>query len=167
MMAETVVRRGEVGDIEPAFAVWWAAETARRGGPPPRVSEERVRGYARRARASLFVAEGGQAGGVVGMALLTPATSRPDDISVLQMVFVSLKRWSEGVGGRLHRLRHTVWHTVRAAWFDPKMTDRRRYVSTKSTELRFKVLLTEGDARARFYREGFDGFATPSPSRPR
>ncbi len=165
-MAEVVVRRGGAEDIEPAFAVWRAAETARRGGPPPRVSEERVRGYARRARASLLVAEGG-AGGLVGMALLTPATSRPDDISVLQMVFVSLKRWSEGVGGRLHRLRHTVWHTVRAAWFDPRMTDRRRYVSTKSTELRFKALLTEGDARARFYREGFDGFATPSPSRPR
>jgi hypothetical protein len=40
---------------------------------------------------------------------------------------------------------------------------RRRYESTKPTELRFKALLTEGDARVRFYREGFDGFATLSP----
>ena len=86
--------------MEPAFAVWRAAETARRGGPPPPVSEGRVRGYARRARASLFVAEGGT-GGVVGMALLTPATSRPADLSVLQMVFVSPERWGEGIGGRL------------------------------------------------------------------
>jgi hypothetical protein len=61
----------------------------------------------------------------------------------LQMVFVSLKRWSEGVGGRLHRLRHTVWHTVRAAWFDPKMTDRGRFDTTNHTELRFHALLTE------------------------
>jgi len=38
-----------------------------------------------------------------------------------------------------------------------------RFVSTKPIELRFKALLTEGDARVRFYREGFDGFATPSP----
>lgn len=99
-MAEVVVRRGGAEDIEPAFAVWRAAETARRGGPPPRVSEERVRGYARRARASFFVAEG-EAGGLVGMALLTPATSRPDDVSVLQMVFISPERWGEGIGGRL------------------------------------------------------------------
>ena len=95
-----VVRRGRAEDVEPAFAVWRAAETARRGGPPPRVSEERVRGYARRARASFLVAEVG-AGELVGMALLTPATSRPDDVSVLQMVFVSPGCWGEGVGGRL------------------------------------------------------------------
>lgn len=99
-MAEVVVRRGGAEDVGPAFAVWRAAETARRGGPPPCVSEGRVRGYARRARASLFVAEGG-AGEVVGMSLLTPATSCPSDVSVLQMVFVSPERWGEGIGGGL------------------------------------------------------------------
>ncbi len=99
-MVEVVVRRGGAEDIEPAFAVWRAAEIARRGGPPPRVSEERVHGYTRKAGASLLVAEGG-AGGVVGMALLTLATSRPADVSVLQMAFVSPERWGEGIGGRL------------------------------------------------------------------
>ena len=59
-----------------------------------------MRGYARRAGASLYVAEGGT-GEVVGMALLTPATSCPDDVSVLQMVFVAPERWGEGIGGRL------------------------------------------------------------------
>ena len=58
-------------------------------------------------------------------------------------------------------------YEVSGAFCSRRPRGRRRYVSTKSTELRFKVLLTEGDARARFYREGFDGFATPSPSRPR
>ncbi len=33
---------------------------------------------------------------------------------------------------------------------------RRRFESTKPTELRFSALLTEGNARVRFYREGFD-----------
>jgi hypothetical protein len=47
--------------------------------------------------------------------------------------------------------------------FKSRTTGRCRYVSTKPIELRFKALLTEGDARVRFYREGFDGFATPSP----
>jgi hypothetical protein len=49
---------------------------------------------------------------------------------------------------------------VSAAWGG---AGRCRLESTKPTELRFKALLTEGDARVRFYREGFDGFATPSP----
>jgi hypothetical protein len=31
----------------------------------------------------------------------------------------------------------------------------RRFDSTKPTELRFSALLTEGDARVRFHREGF------------
>jgi hypothetical protein len=33
---------------------------------------------------------------------------------------------------------------------------RGRFESTKPTELRFSALLTEGNARVRFYREGFD-----------
>ena len=32
---------------------------------------------------------------------------------------------------------------------------RRRFDSTKPTELRFHALLTEGDARVHFHREGF------------
>jgi hypothetical protein len=32
---------------------------------------------------------------------------------------------------------------------------RRRFDSTKSTELRFRALLTEGDSRVIFHREGF------------
>ena len=31
---------------------------------------------------------------------------------------------------------------------------RRRFESTKSTDLRFNAVLTEGDARVRFHREG-------------
>ena len=34
-------------------------------------------------------------------------------------------------------------------------TGRRHYESTKPTELCFKALLSEGEARVRFYREGF------------
>ena len=98
-MVGVVVRTSDPGDCEPAFAVWRAAETARRGGPPPSTSEQRVRGYARRAGAVLLVADA--ASEVVGMALLTPTTSRPTDISALQMVFVAPERWGEGIGGRL------------------------------------------------------------------
>jgi hypothetical protein len=35
-------------------------------------------------------------------------------------------------------------------------TGRSRFDSTKPTELHFSALLTESDARVRFYREGFD-----------
>ncbi len=37
----------------------------------------------------------------------------------------------------------------------PSTTSRRRFDSTKPTELRFSALLTEGDARVHFHREGF------------
>ncbi len=84
---EPVVRRGHAEDLEPAFALWWRAESARRHGPPPSVSVERVRGYARRTGAFLLVAD--SAGEVVGMALVTPASSRPTEVAVVQMVFVA------------------------------------------------------------------------------
>jgi GNAT superfamily N-acetyltransferase len=94
-----VVRRGHAKDLEPAFALWWRAESARRQGPPSSVSVERVRGYARRIGAFLLVAD--SAGEIVGMALVTPASSRPTDVAVVQMVFVAPERWGEGIGGNL------------------------------------------------------------------
>ena len=47
----------------------------------------------------LLVAE--STGEVAGMALVTPATSRPPEVAVVQMVFVASERWGEGIGGRL------------------------------------------------------------------
>ena len=94
-----VVRRGQAEDLEPAFALWWRAENTRRHGPPPPTSVERVRGYARRKGAFLLVAEA--AGEVVGMALVTPASSSPSEVAVVQMVFVAPERWGEGIGGEL------------------------------------------------------------------
>jgi GNAT superfamily N-acetyltransferase len=99
MAGQTVVRSGHAGDLEPAFALWWRAEGARRHGPPPSASVERVRGYARRTGAFLLVAD--SAGELVGMALVTPASSRPGEVAVVQMVFVAPERWGDGIGGRL------------------------------------------------------------------
>jgi GNAT superfamily N-acetyltransferase len=48
----------------------------------------------------LLVAD--SAGEVVGMALVTPASSRPAEVvAVVQMVFVAPERWGEGIGGKL------------------------------------------------------------------
>jgi GNAT superfamily N-acetyltransferase len=95
-----VVRQGRAEDLQPAFALWWRAEGARRHGPPPSVSVRRVRGYARRSGAFLLVAD--SAGDeVVGMALVTPASSRPSEVAVVQMVFVAPERWGGGIGGKL------------------------------------------------------------------
>jgi GNAT superfamily N-acetyltransferase len=94
-----VVRCGRAEDLEPAFSVWWRAESARRHGPPPPVSVERVRGYAARAGAFLLVAD--LASEAVGMALLTPASSSPTEVAVVQMTFVVPERWGGGIGARL------------------------------------------------------------------
>src|SRR5215217_3621501 len=94
-----VVRHGQAEDLEPAFALWWRAESTRRHGPPPSVSVERVRGYARTTGAFLLMAD--SADEVMGMALVTPASSRPGEVAVVQMVFVTPERWGEGIGGRL------------------------------------------------------------------
>jgi ribosomal protein S18 acetylase RimI-like enzyme len=93
------VRRGHAEDFDPAFALWRRTESARRNAPPPSVSVERVLGYARRTGAFLQVADSG--GEVVGMALVTPASSSPDEVAVVQMVFVAPERWNEGIGGEL------------------------------------------------------------------
>ncbi len=97
--ARVEVRRGHAKDFDPAFALWRRAESARRGGPPPSVSVERVLGYARRTGAFLQVAD--SAGELVGMALVTPASSRPAEVAVVQMVFVAPERWGESIGGKL------------------------------------------------------------------
>jgi GNAT superfamily N-acetyltransferase len=97
--ARVEVRRGHAKDFDPAFALWRRAESARRKGPPPSVVVERVLGYARRSGAFLQVADSG--GEVVGMALVTPASSRPAEVAFVQMVFVAPERWGEGIGGRL------------------------------------------------------------------
>ena len=97
--ARVEVRHGHAKDFDPAFALWRRAESARRGGPPPSVSVEQVLGYARRTRAFLQVAD--SAGVLVGMALVTPASSRPAEVAVVQMVFVAPKRWGESIGGKL------------------------------------------------------------------
>jgi ribosomal protein S18 acetylase RimI-like enzyme len=94
-----VVRRGQAEDLEPAFTLWWRAESTRRHGTPPSASVERVRGYVRRKGAFLLVADA--ASEVVGMALVTPANSRPSEVAVVQMVFVTPERWGEGIGGKL------------------------------------------------------------------
>lgn len=98
-MNDVVIRDGGPEDFASAFAVWRAAETARRGAPIGSVTEERVHGYARRTGAFLLVADA--AGEVVGMSLATPATSRPRELCVIQMVFVVPERWGGGIGGRL------------------------------------------------------------------
>src|SRR5919112_5409610 len=99
MAGGSVVRRGQAEDFEPAFTLWWRAESTRRNGPPPPVSVERVRGYARRKGAFLLVADA--VGEVVGMVLVTPADSRPAEVAVVQMVFVAPERWGEGIGTEL------------------------------------------------------------------
>jgi GNAT superfamily N-acetyltransferase len=99
MADETVVRCGHAEDLETAFALWWRAESARRHGPHPPVSVERVRGYARRTGTFLLVAD--SAGEIVGMALVTPASSRPAEVAVVQMMFVAPERWGEGIGRKL------------------------------------------------------------------
>jgi len=99
MADETAVRSGHAGDLEPAFALWWRAESTRRHGPPPSVSVERVRGYARTTGAFLLMAD--SADEVMGMALVTPASSRPGEVAVVEMVFVTPERWGDSIGGRL------------------------------------------------------------------
>ena len=41
------------------------------------------------------------AGEIVGMALVTPASSSPSEVAVVQMVSVAPERWGEGIGGEL------------------------------------------------------------------
>jgi ribosomal protein S18 acetylase RimI-like enzyme len=105
-MGDTEFRRGVAADIEPAVAVWVAANRARRGGvPPPPEQEVRARGHVDNPEAVLLVAD--DAGEVVGMALgeqaLSDDGSGPpvDGLCHVSIVFVAPYRWGEGLGGRL------------------------------------------------------------------
>ena len=122
MTSGAVVRRGGSADVEPAVAVWRAANGARRGGgssPPEHAA--RVRRHAENPDAFLFVADakGGVPGGasgeasdeasdaIVGMAVgmqgLAQDGAGPPVAGLCHVgaVFVSPERWGEGIGGRL------------------------------------------------------------------
>jgi ribosomal protein S18 acetylase RimI-like enzyme len=105
-LGDVVIRRGGPEDVEPAVAVWLAANTARRDGLPTRPEQvSRARGQVRKPDAFLLVADA--AGDVVGMALGMQGLS--DDgagppvrgLCHVSMVFVAPDHWGRGVGGRL------------------------------------------------------------------
>jgi ribosomal protein S18 acetylase RimI-like enzyme len=103
---EVVLRRGRAADVEPAVAVWRAAQAARQGRRPVRVeSEERVRSYTLKPDAFLLLAEAGSE--VVGMGLgmqgLADDGAGPPvpGLCHIAMIFVAPERWSEGIGGRV------------------------------------------------------------------
>ena len=105
-MSRTVIRRCGAEGIEPAVAVWLAANTARREGLTPRSEQAaRARGHVSNPEAFLLIAE--DAGDVVGMALGVQALS--DDgagapvrgLCHISMVFVAPDYWGRGIGGRL------------------------------------------------------------------
>jgi ribosomal protein S18 acetylase RimI-like enzyme len=105
-MGEADIRQGGPADVEPAIAVWVAANEARREGVPPRPEHEaRARGHVDNPDAVLFVAD--DAGEVVGMALGEQALSDDgrgppvEGLCHVSMVFVAPDRWDEGLGGRL------------------------------------------------------------------
>ena len=105
-MSDVTLRRGGTADIEPALAVWRAANSARRGGRSvPAQHEDRVRGYARKPGAFLLVAD--DAGEVVGMGLgmqgLADDGAGPPipGLCHVSMIFVAPDRWGEGIGGRI------------------------------------------------------------------
>ena len=105
-MSRMVIRRGGAEDIEPAVAVWLAANIVRREGLAPRSEQAaRARGHVSNPEAFLLIAE--DAGDVVGMALGVQALS--DDgagapvrgLCHVSMVFVAPAYWGRGIGGRL------------------------------------------------------------------
>jgi ribosomal protein S18 acetylase RimI-like enzyme len=103
-MDDTVIRLGRPEDVEPAVAVWLIANTARRGGPPPRPEQE-ARGHVGDPEAFLLVADA--SGRVVGMALGEQALSNDgtgppvEGLCHVSMVFVAPDYWGRGIGGRL------------------------------------------------------------------
>jgi len=45
------------------------------------------------------------------MALVTPASSRPSEVAVVQMVFVAPEHWGGGIGGKLLAAAHAEART--------------------------------------------------------
>jgi len=105
-MGDLIIRRGEPADVEPAVAVWLAANSARRKGLTPGAEQAvRARGHVSNPEAFMLVAE--EAGDVVGMALGTQGLADDgagppvEGLCHVSMVFVAPDRWGEGLGGRL------------------------------------------------------------------
>jgi ribosomal protein S18 acetylase RimI-like enzyme len=105
-MGDAVIRPGGPADIEPAVAVWRAANSARRKGLTPGDEQvARARGHVSDPEAFLLVAE--DDGDVVGMALGTQGLARDGagppvrGLCHVSMVFVAPDYWGLGIGGRL------------------------------------------------------------------
>lgn len=105
-MGDAVIRHGGPADVEPAVAVWLAANSARREGLPPLPEQEaRARGHVSSPGAFLLVAD--DAGEVVGMALGMQGLSNDGagppvkGLCHVSMVFVAPDYWGRGIGGRL------------------------------------------------------------------
>jgi GNAT superfamily N-acetyltransferase len=102
---ETLVRRGNPGDIDPALEVWRVAVEAGRGGPASPEHGERVRAHVETPGAFLFVAE--MAGVISGMAvgvqgLADDGAGPPvDGLCHIGAVFVAPDYWAQGLGGKL------------------------------------------------------------------
>ena len=100
-----VIRPAEPDDHEAAIAVWQAADEARRDGPAPAEVPDLLR--ERFSQEDVWVLVAADGGTVVGVTQGWPA--REDDGTGppipgrchLSMVFVSPRRWGEGIGGRL------------------------------------------------------------------
>jgi ribosomal protein S18 acetylase RimI-like enzyme len=104
-VCETLIRHGEPADVEPAVAVWLAANAARRGGLRPRPEQEaRAGGHVGNPGAFLLVAE--DAGEVEGMVLgeqsLSDDGAGPpvEGLCHVSMVFVAPDYGGWGIGGR-------------------------------------------------------------------
>lgn len=105
-MGDLIIRRGEPADVEPAVAVWLAANSARRKGLTPGAEQAaQARGHVSNPEAFLLVAE--EAGDLVGMALGTQGLADDGDgppvvgLCHVSMVFVAPDYWGRGIGGRL------------------------------------------------------------------
>ena len=105
-MGDPIIRRGEPADVEPAVAVWLAANSARRKGLTPGAEQAaRARGHVSNPEAFVLVAE--EAGDVVGMALGTQGLADDgagppvEGLCHISMVFVAPDYWGRGIGGRL------------------------------------------------------------------
>lgn len=104
-MGDVVIRCGGPQDVEPAVAVWLAANTARRDGLPPRPEQlVRARGHLRN---PVFFLVADAADEIVGMALGVQARADEgagppvEGVCHVSMVFVAPDHWGEGLGGRL------------------------------------------------------------------